>query len=156
MYGGVMERWRSSRDHMGAARGGPGDEVQPFKQMVYNVAGLSFMADDEPVHKSMTEDPNHQKFRKLLADANTLLWGSTKEGCKTFSKFSAALFALNLKSEYRIPQACFNTLLQGWYDSLPVANLMPRTLSGAPDRWFGTFQVYLLKNVPTHSILKNI
>src|SRR4051812_35871058 len=82
--------------------GGPGDEVQPFEQMVYDVIGPSFMADDEPVHESVAEDPNHQKFRKLLADANTPLWGSTKEDCKTFSKLSAALFALNLKSEYRI------------------------------------------------------
>src|SRR5438045_8692911 len=96
--------------------------------MVYDIAGSSFVADDEPVNESVPEDPNHQKFRKLLVDANTPLWGPTEEGCKTFSKLSSALFALNLKSEYRIPQACFNTLLQGWYDSLPVGNLMPRTL----------------------------
>src|SRR5438270_12084554 len=103
--------------------------------MVYDIAGPSFMADDEPVNESVPEDPNHQKFRKLLADANTPLWGPTEEGCKTFSKLSAALFALNLKSEYRIPQACFNTLLQGWYDSLPVGNLMPRTLYAAKKKW---------------------
>jgi len=29
-------------------------------------------------------------------------------------------------------------------------------LAGATDRWFRTFQVYLLKTVPTHSILKNV
>src|SRR3954462_1614071 len=102
--------------------GGPSEELQPFEQMVYDIAGPSFVADDELVNESVPEDPNHQKFRKLLADANTPLWGPTEEGCKTFSKLSAALFALNLKSEYRIPQACFNTLLQGWYDSLPVGN----------------------------------
>src|SRR5438045_9593186 len=120
-----------ARSYRSSSQGGPSEELQTFEQIVYDIAGPSFMADDDLVHESVPEDPNHQKFRKLLADANTLLWGPTEEDCKTFSKLSAALFTLNLKSEYRIPQACFNTLLQGWYDSLPVGNLMPRTLYAA-------------------------
>src|SRR2546430_12918847 len=99
--------------------------------MVYDIAGPSLMADGKPVHESVPEDPNHQKFRKLVADANTPLWGPTEEGCKTFSKLSPALFALNLKSEYRIPQPYFNTMLQGWFDSLPIRNFMPRSLYAA-------------------------
>src|SRR5438045_5435005 len=120
-----------ARSYRSSSQGGPSEELQTFEQIVYDIAGPSFMADDDLVHESVPEDPNHQKFRKLLVDANTPLWGPTEEGCKTFSKLSAALFALNLKSEYRIPQACFNTLLQGWFDYLPVGNLMPRCLYDA-------------------------
>src|SRR5438270_3688127 len=61
--------------------GGPIEELQPFEQMVYDVAGPIFVADDEPVHKSEPKDPNHQKFRKLLAVENTPLWGRIEAGC---------------------------------------------------------------------------
>src|SRR3954471_10752689 len=64
----------------------------------------------------------------MIYDALTPLWDPTYESCKSFSKLSASLFALKLKSEYNMPQACFDTMMEGWSTSLPKGTRLPKSL----------------------------
>src|SRR3954463_3468634 len=68
-----------ARSYGNSSQGGPSEELKLFEQMVYDIAGPSFVADDEPVNESVPEDPNNQKFRKLLTDANTPLWAPPRK-----------------------------------------------------------------------------
>src|SRR3954463_11022531 len=67
----------------------------------------------------------------MIADAHTPLWDPTDESCKSFSKLSAPLSALKLKSEYSMPQACFDTMMEGWSTSLPKENRLPKSFYAA-------------------------
>src|SRR4051812_10810340 len=67
----------------------------------------------------------------MIANAHTPLWDPTDESCQSFSKLSASLFALKLKSEYNMPQACFDTMMEGWSASLPKENHLPKSLYAA-------------------------
>src|SRR3954470_1233520 len=67
----------------------------------------------------------------MIYDANTPLWELNDESCKSHSKLSALLFALKLKSEYNMPQACFDTMMEGWSASLPKGNRLPKSLYAA-------------------------
>src|SRR4051812_32467525 len=69
--------------------------------------GSSFISNDLDVDyegdygkASEAEEPNSefQKFQKMIADARSPLWDPTDESCQSFSKLSASLFALKLKS----------------------------------------------------------
>src|SRR3954468_6931352 len=64
----------------------------------------------------------------MIDAAHTSLWDPTDECCKNFSKLSVSLFALKLKSEYNMPQACFDAMMEGWSASLPKGNHLPKTL----------------------------
>src|SRR3954466_2840966 len=67
----------------------------------------------------------------MIADTHTPFWDPTDESCQSFSKLSASLFALKLKSEYNMPQACFDTMMGGWSASLPKGICMPKSLYAA-------------------------
>src|SRR4051812_2194006 len=67
----------------------------------------------------------------MIDAAHAALWDTTIECCKSFSKLSASLFALKLKSEYNMPQACFDTMMEGWSTSLPKGNRLPKSLYAA-------------------------
>ena len=64
----------------------------------------------------------------MIDDIHTPLWEPTDESCKSFSKLSGSLFALKLKSEYNMPQACFDTMMEGWSTSLPKENSLSKSL----------------------------
>src|SRR5437588_3706553 len=63
----------------------------------------------------------------MIDYAHSPLWDPTDESCKNFSKLSASLFALKLKSEYNMPQACFDTMMDG-FTLLPKGNHLPKSL----------------------------
>src|SRR2546430_7390706 len=67
----------------------------------------------------------------MIDAAQTLLWDPTDECSKSFSKLSASLFALKLKSEYNMPQACFDTMMERWSASLPKGNCLPKSFYAA-------------------------
>src|SRR3954471_13221273 len=67
----------------------------------------------------------------MITDARTPLWDPTDESCQSFSKLSASLFALKLKSEYNMLVACFDTMMGGWSASLPKENRLPKSLYAA-------------------------
>src|SRR2546430_17645555 len=105
--------------------------------MVVDIAGPSFISNDMDVDyegdygeapEAKEPNPEFQKFQKTIADARTPLWDPTDEFCQSFSKLSASLFALKLKSVYNMPQACFDTMMGGWFASLPKGNRLPKIL----------------------------
>src|SRR3954469_17131113 len=67
----------------------------------------------------------------MIDAAYTPLWDPTDESCQSFFKLSASLFALKLKSEYNMPQACFDTMMDGWSTSLPKEKRLPKSLYSA-------------------------
>src|SRR3954468_2023877 len=67
----------------------------------------------------------------MIDDARTPLWDPTDEFCQSFSKLSASLFALKLKTEYNMPVACFDTMMERWSASLSKGNRLPKSLYAA-------------------------
>lgn len=113
---------------------GPND-FRHFEDMVYDAAGPDFVAHameqegDYGQEEDVEEDPNPetQSFYEMLADSREPLW----EGCETYSKLSATSYALKLKSDYNMPEACFNKMVKFMRDVLPVGNHMPTSLYAA-------------------------
>src|SRR4051812_2274586 len=130
----------STMTHGSSSHGNQRPEHQLLEQMVVDIAGPSFISNDMDVdyegdygEAPEAEEPNSefQKFKKMIDDARTPLWDPTDEFCQSFSKLSASLFALKLKSEYNMPVACFDTMMGGWSASLPKGNRLPKSLYAA-------------------------
>ncbi|XP_042379879.1 uncharacterized protein LOC121972257 [Zingiber officinale] len=75
---------------------------------------------------SNEQPPNSeaQKFFDLLKDADEPLWN----GCKNHTKLSAVTQLLNLKSEYNLPEACYDRLMSIIKSMLPESDNLPPNL----------------------------
>ncbi|XP_074560392.1 uncharacterized protein LOC141816527, partial [Curcuma longa] len=75
---------------------------------------------------SNEQPPNYdaKKFFDLLKDADEPLWN----GCKNHTKLSAMTQLLNLKSEYNLPEACYDRLMSTIKSMLPESNNLPSNL----------------------------
>ena len=91
-----------------------------YSEMVMDAAGYDF------IERTFDEDPNPEdkKFFDMLEAADRELWS----GCKKATQFSVAARLLNIKSEYRIPEQCFNAICQLMKDGLPEDNNMVDSL----------------------------
>ncbi|XP_023761137.2 uncharacterized protein LOC111909581 [Lactuca sativa] len=91
-----------------------------YSEMVMDVAGYDFIG------RTFDEDPNPEdkKFFDMLEAADRELWS----GCKKATQLSVAARLLNIKSEYRIHEQCFNAICQSMKDGLPEDNNMVDSL----------------------------
>lgn len=97
------------------------DQPEPsYREMVFDVAGPDF------VRRTLDEEPNPEdkKFFDMLKAADKELWS----GCEKLTQLSAVARLLNIKSEYRIPEQCFNAICQLMKDGLPDENTMVDSL----------------------------
>ena len=101
--------------------GGRREELNPYEQMIRDHAGPSIgkYIEKEGVIKTecMEENPNPeaQNFFDMLATAQA----SFSEGCEHHSKLSASLACLSLKSDYNMPEGCFNCMVQLMGNTMP-------------------------------------
>ncbi|KAL4590590.1 hypothetical protein LXL04_003524 [Taraxacum kok-saghyz] len=91
-----------------------------YTEMVLDVAGPDF------VTRFLDEEPNleDKKFFDMLNAADRELWS----GCEKVTQLSVVARLLNIKSEYRIPEDCFNSICQLMKDGLPEDNTMVGSL----------------------------
>jgi len=70
--------------------------------MVLDVVGVDFIT------RSLDEEPNpeEKKLFDMLNDAYRELWS----GCEKVTQLSVVARLLNIKSKYRIPKQCFNSI----------------------------------------------
>lgn len=137
-HGEVGQNVGSSVMYYGSSsRGVHRQEHQPFEQMVLDAAGPGVFPNEMDVDvdedERVPEAPNQetQAFYKMLADGNTPLWGPTEESCQTFTKLSAALYLLSIKSDWNMPQGCFEAVAKMMSDGMPKGNHVPRSLYAA-------------------------
>ncbi|CAI9296941.1 unnamed protein product [Lactuca saligna] len=85
-----------------------------YREMVMDAAGPDFMT------RTLDEEanPEDKKFFDTLEAADRELW----PGCKKATQLSVVARLLNIKSEYRIPELCFDAICQLIKDGLPEEN----------------------------------
>ena len=88
--------------------------------MVLDAAGPEFIT------RNLNEEPNPEdkKFFDMLNAADRELW----PGCEKVTQLSVVARLLNIQSEYRIPEQCFNSICQLMKDGLPEDNTMVDSL----------------------------
>ncbi|KAL7607985.1 hypothetical protein Lser_V15G12232 [Lactuca serriola] len=91
-----------------------------YRKLVMDAAGPDFMT------RTLDEEPNSEdkKFFDMLEAADRELW----PGCKKVTQLSVVARLLNIKSEYRIPELCFDAICQLIKDGLPEENNMVDSL----------------------------
>ncbi|KAL4583531.1 hypothetical protein LXL04_008107 [Taraxacum kok-saghyz] len=91
-----------------------------YREMVLDVAGPDF------VTRNLNQEPNPEdkKFFDMLKAFDRELWS----GCEKITQLSVVARLLNIKSEYRIPEQCFNSICQLMKDRLPEDNTMVDSL----------------------------
>ena len=91
-----------------------------YREMVMDATGPDFITS------TLDEEPNAEdkKFFDMLEAADKELWS----GCKKVTQLSVIARLLNIKSEYRIPEQCFDTICQLIKDGLPQENNMVDSL----------------------------
>ncbi|XP_019160044.1 PREDICTED: uncharacterized protein LOC109156648 [Ipomoea nil] len=92
------------------------EPLESYQQMVYDVASPNLIA------RNMREEPNveDKKFFDMLDAADRQLWS----GCEKLTQLSAVARLLNIKTEYRLPEQCFDAFCQLFKDGLPEDNNM--------------------------------
>ncbi|XP_019171208.1 PREDICTED: uncharacterized protein LOC109166774 [Ipomoea nil] len=92
------------------------ESLESYQQMVYDAAGPNLIA------RNMREEPNveDKKFFDMLDAADRQLWS----GCEKLTQLSAVARLLNIKTEYRLPEQCFDAFCQLFKDGLPEDNNM--------------------------------
>ena len=72
---------------------------------------------------TMEESPNPtaKKLYEMLQAADQALW----PGCEKHSQLSAVARFLNIKSEYHLPERCYDSLLEFMKEALPQRNTLP-------------------------------
>ncbi|RDY02996.1 hypothetical protein CR513_13475, partial [Mucuna pruriens] len=68
-----------------------------------------------------TPNPEAQNFFDMLVAAQTPLW----EGCDNHFELSISLTTLSLKSNYNMPEGCFNQMVQMIGETVPKDRLVP-------------------------------
>ena len=83
----------------------------PYHTMVMDAGGLDLDFD------TMEESPNPiaKKLYEKLQAANQALWPR----CEKHSQLSAVALLLNIKSEYHLPERCYDYLLEFMKEALP-------------------------------------
>ena len=96
------------------------DYVNRYQDMIYDVTGLGSTNFGEP---NMEETPNidANRFYNMLNQVQEPLWS----GCETHSELSAAVRMMSLKSDYNMPEECFNEICQYMSEALPPENKSP-------------------------------
>nr|GMD74945.1 uncharacterized protein LOC109155276 isoform X1 [Ipomoea batatas] len=84
--------------------------------MVIDAAGQNLIA------RNVGEEPNAEdkKFFDMLDAADRQLWS----GCEKLTQLSDVARLLNIKTEYRLPEQCFDAFCQLFKDGLPEDNNM--------------------------------
>nr|GMD82591.1 uncharacterized protein LOC109155276 isoform X1 [Ipomoea batatas] len=92
------------------------EPLESYQQMVIDAAGQNLIA------RNVGEEPNveDKKFFDMLDAANRQLWS----GCEKLTQLSAVARLLNIKTEYRLPEQCFDAFCQLFKDGLPEDNNM--------------------------------
>ncbi|KAL4582967.1 hypothetical protein LXL04_007530 [Taraxacum kok-saghyz] len=94
-----------------------------YTDMILDAAGPDFitrMVDEEP-------NPEDKKLFDMLNLADRELWPN----CEKVTQLSVVDRLLNIKSEYRLPEQCFNSFCQLMKDGLPEDNTMVDSLYGS-------------------------
>ncbi|CAH9117021.1 unnamed protein product [Cuscuta epithymum] len=88
-----------------------------YRQMVMDAAGPDFIPT-----RIMDEEPNAEdkKFFDMLEATDKPLW----PGCEKLSQLSIVSRLLNIKSEFRLSEQCFDAICQLFKDALPEDNNM--------------------------------
>nr|GMC66641.1 uncharacterized protein LOC109166774 [Ipomoea batatas] len=92
------------------------EPLESYQQMVFDAAGQNLIA------RNVGEEPNveDKKFFDMLDAADRQLWS----GCEKLTQLSAVARLLNIKTEYRLPEQCFDAFCQLFKDGLPEDNNM--------------------------------
>nr|GMC66417.1 uncharacterized protein LOC109166774 [Ipomoea batatas] len=92
------------------------EPLESYQQMVIDAAGQNLIA------RNVGEEPNAEdkKFFDMLDAADRQLWS----GCEKLTQLSAVARLLNIKTEYRLPEQCFDAFCQLFKDGLPEDNNM--------------------------------
>ncbi|XP_042432996.1 uncharacterized protein LOC122019608 [Zingiber officinale] len=98
------------------------EEGSRYRNMVIDGMDQSF--DWITISNEQPPNSEAQKFFDLLKDADEPLWN----GCKNHTKLSAVTQLLNLKSEYNLPEACYDRLMSIIKSMLPESDNLPPNL----------------------------
>ncbi|KAL2230660.1 UNVERIFIED_CONTAM: hypothetical protein Sindi_1660400 [Sesamum indicum] len=100
----------------------PNEEGSRYRTMVMDAMGPELIQN--PMCDEQPPNPEAQKFSDLLKDADEPLW----DGCKNHTKLSAVSQLLNIKSEYNMPEACYDRLMSVIKTMLPEGEKLPDNL----------------------------
>ncbi|KAL2231065.1 UNVERIFIED_CONTAM: hypothetical protein Sindi_1700900 [Sesamum indicum] len=103
----------NTRDDVGGSSTAPRVETSRYRTMVMDAIGHEFSSNFTCAEQ--LPNPEAQKFFNLLKDADEPLW----DGCKNHTKLSAVAQLLSIKSEYNLPEACYDRLVSTIKSMLP-------------------------------------
>lgn len=99
-----------------------------MRYMVFDAAGPNFdwNYNEDEHFGSNYQEPNHDAHRlyKLLNDADEPLWN----GCTRHSTVSAVSQLLNIKSEFNLPQSCYDRLMSTIKSMIQEDEKLPKNL----------------------------
>ncbi|XP_058726296.1 uncharacterized protein LOC131597627 [Vicia villosa] len=104
------------------------EDFNDFEQMVMDAAGPSlgnYLEQQEfDCQEEIRENlnPEAKLFFNMLKAAQAPLYN----GCESYSELSAAIHALNIKSDFNISENCFNQWVDFMGKALPNDNRMPK------------------------------
>lgn len=92
------------------------EQLDSYQQMIFYTAGPNLIT------RNVAEEPNAEdkNFFEMLEVADKQLWS----GCEKLTQLSAMARLLNIKTEYRLPEQCFDAFCQLIKDGLPENNNM--------------------------------
>ncbi|XP_020550342.1 uncharacterized protein LOC110012142 [Sesamum indicum] len=109
----------NTRDDVGGSSTAPQVETSRYRTMVMDAIGHEFSSNFTCAEQ--LPNPEAQKFFNLLKDADEPLW----DGCKNHTKLSAVAQLLSIKSEYNLPEACYDRLVSTIKSMLPEDEKLP-------------------------------
>ncbi|XP_011073575.1 uncharacterized protein LOC105158490 [Sesamum indicum] len=112
----------NTRDDVGGSSTAPHVETSRYRTMVMDAIGHEFSSDFTCAEQ--LPNPEAQKFFNLLKYADEPLW----DGCKNHTKLSAVAQLLSIKSEYNLPEACYDRLVSTIKSMLPEDEKLPDNL----------------------------
>ncbi|KAK4421458.1 hypothetical protein Salat_2096400 [Sesamum alatum] len=123
----------------------PSEEGSRYRTMVMDAVGPELIpnsiCDEQP------PNPETQNFSDLLKDADEPLW----DVCKNHTKLSAVAQLLNIKSEYNMPEACYDRLVSIRQTQSPVDD-DTRKLANGPSRRVSYYKGYFVNGFKFHTV----
>ena len=87
---------------------------------------MADMVDDAIMESQNVKEEESSTYREPFYNMVQVLQQPLYDGCSTHSELSTAVRLLNIKSDYNIPQNCFNEIVQIMKEMYPPNNCVPK------------------------------
>jgi len=88
---------------------------------------MADMVDDAIMESQNVKEEESSTYREPFYNMVQALQQPLYDGCSAHSELSTAVRLLNIKSDYNIPQNCFNEIVQIMKEMYPPNNCVPNS-----------------------------